>query len=184
MTRGRKPLPQELLNLRGTNRPCRQRPSSTIGEPIKLSEIQYRCQVSGLRSVPARAREIYWAQVKKVAAQGMLDEMFCQQLFFYSVEYDFFLSCCESIRDEGPIIIIKDANGDYLKKDNGDIIAFPNPAVKHREKALEKLIKIGSNYGFTPVDRLRLKAPVEEKGSKVKGIFAMLMADDEQPDEQ
>ena len=179
MTRGRKPLPQELLNLRGTNRPCRQRPSTTIGEPIKLSEIQYRCQVSGLRSVPARAREIYWAQVKKVAAQGMLDEMFCQQLFFYSVEYDHFITCCESIRDNGLTMLVG------IDK-NGAPVVIPNPAVKQREKALEKLLKIGSNYGFSPVDRQRLKTQADDtKQTKFQAFFAAIVSDEnENPDEQ
>lgn len=186
MTRGRKPLPKETLKLRDTFRKDRDRPSSTIGDPIPVEEVAQRCQVSGLQGATKRARDIYWAIVKKVAAQGLLDVAFCSQLLFYAVEYDFFISCCESIRKDGPFIILKDKDGNPLRKKDGGIIAFENRAVKNREKALEKLIKIGSNFGFSPVDRQRLKIQADSpKVNGIKAIFAAIVADDEQaPDEQ
>lgn len=186
MTRGRKPLPRETLALRDTLRKDRDRPASVIGEAIKPEAVHERCQVSGLKSATERARKIYWSTVRKVAAQGMLDPAFCTQLFFYAVEYDFFMSCCESIRKDGAFIMVKDKNGELIRKKDGGIIAFSNPAVKNREKALEKLIKIGSNFGFSPVDRQRLKAPVEDtKATGIKAIFAAIVADEpDTPDEQ
>ena len=179
MTRGRKPLPPEILNLRGTDRRDRQRPSSVMGTPVQLEDIGSKCQVSGLKSATRRAREIYWAVVRRVAVQGMMEEAFCSQLLFYAIEYDHFLTCSESIKKEGIYIAVEGKNGTYL---------VPNPAVKQREAALEKLLKIGSNFGFSPVDRQRLKIPVEDgKDKKLKGIVAMLYADDDGedgPDEQ
>ena len=186
MTRGRKPIPRETLALRGTLRRDRERPSSTIGEPIPVEKVHELCQVSGLQGATERARKIYWATCRKVAAQGLLDVAFCSQLLFYAVEYDFFISCCESIRKDGPFIILKDKDGNPLHKKDGNIIAFENRAVKNREKALEKLIKIGSNFGFSPVDRQRLKIQADSpKVNGIKAIFAAIVADDEQaPDEQ
>lgn len=184
MTRGRKKLPAEVLALRGTDRKDRARPSSTLGDPVKLEEVAQKCQVSGLQSATVRARKIYWATVRKVAAQGMLDPAFCSQLFFYAVEYDFFMSCCESIRKDGAIIIMKDKEGNLIKKNDGGIIAFPNPAVKNREKSLEKLIKIGSNFGFSPVDRQRLKLQIEDpnKATGIKALFAAVVMDSDTDD--
>lgn len=188
MTRGRKSLPRETLALRGTLRRDRERPSSTIGEPVKVEDVAQLCQVSGLKGATKRARDIYWATCRKVAAQGMMDPAFCSQLLFYAVEYDFFISCCESIRKDGPIVIAKDKDGNILRKKDGDIIAFPNPAVKNREKALEKLIKIGSNFGFDPVSRSRLKAAMlveDPKKAGLKAVFAAVFADaDDDADEQ
>ena len=97
MTRGRKPLPQEIKRLRGTDQPCRERPSSVIGEPVRLEEIGSKCQVSGLKSSTPRARDIYWATCRKVAAQGMLDPTFCSQILFYAIEYDIVLRCEEGV---------------------------------------------------------------------------------------
>ena len=88
MTRGRKPLPRETLALRDTLRKDRERPSSVIGEPVPVDKVHERCQVSGLQGATERARKIYWATCRKVAAQGMLDPAFCQQLLIYAIELD------------------------------------------------------------------------------------------------
>lgn len=177
--KGRKPLPKEILKLRGTDRPDRQRSPSTILEPIKVDEIALRCQISGLRSATARARKIYWATVKRVSLLGIMEESFCSQLFFYAVEYDHFITCTESVKRDGFYITVQG-------KDGKPIVA-PNPAVKQRENALEKLIKIGSNFGFSPVDRQRLKIqPNESKEKRIKAFFAAILEEDqdEGPEEQ
>lgn len=176
--RGRKPLSKEILELRGTDRPDRQRQPSTILDPIKVDEIRQRCQVSGLRSATARAREIYWSTVKRVALLGMLEESFCSQLYFYAVEYDHFMTCTESVKKNSFYITVQG-------KDGKPIVA-PNPAVKQRDNALEKLIKIGSNFGFSPADRARLKIPAQEPKEKgFRAIFAAIFEDSEEsPDEQ
>lgn len=177
MTRGRKPLPRETLALRGTLRNDRERPASVIGEAVQPNEVGKKCQVSGLKSATKRAREIYWSTVRKVSAQGMLDESFCQQLFIYSVELDLLLRCEEDIRKNGMYIIVETKKG---------TMALPNPAVKQLHAAAEKVLKIGSNFGFSPIDRQRLKAQAEDqKDKKLKGIVALLYGDeDEKPDEQ
>ena len=178
MVRGRKPLPQELLNLRGTDRPCRKRPESVTGEKIAVADIG-KCQVSGLQSATRRARDIYWSTVRKVAALGMLEESFLSQIFFYAVEYDLLLTLNEDIRKNGVVMTGTDKKG--------NTIAFMNPAVKAREKAYETLLKIGSNFGFSPVDkqRIRVQGSEEKPGDKIKRIFASIEYEsDEGVDEQ
>lgn len=178
MTRGRKPLAQEILTLRGTDRKDRARPRSAITEPVKLGELRDRCQVSGLRAATERARRIYWSVVEKVAMRQMLDEAYCSQLLFYAVEYDHFITCTESIKKEGLYLTVEGKDG--------KTIVLQNPAVKQRENALEKLLKIGSNFGFSPVDRQRINVNIDDpKDKKLKGIVALLYGDeDEKPDEQ
>ena len=178
MTRGRKPLPRETLALRDTLRKDRDRPASVIGEPIPVEKVHERCQVSGLKSATDRARKIYWATVRKVSAQGMLDEAFCQQLLIYAIELDLLLRCEESIKKDGMYLVVETKKG---------TMALPNPAVKQLHAAAEKLLKIGSNFGFSPVDRQRLKAQAEDPKAKgIKAIFAAIVADEgeEAPDEQ
>ena len=170
--RGRKPLPKELLQLRGTDRKDRDRPSSVTGEKIELSDVG-KCQVSGLQSATRRTRDIYWRTVRKVAALGMLEESFLSQIFFYAVEYDHFMTCCEDIRKRGAIIPGEDKNG--------NTILFPNPAVKQRDNALAMLLKIGSNFGFSPVDKQRIRVQAEDpKDKKMKAFFAMVYEDNDE----
>ena len=68
----------------------------------------------------------------------------------------------------------------------GTIVA-PNPAVKQRDKAAEIILKVGSNFGMSPVDkqRLRVQAEPEKPGDKIKRIFASIEYEDgEEVDEQ
>ncbi len=175
--RGRKPLPKELLQLRGTDRKDRDRPASVSGEKIALADVG-KCQISGLQSATRRARDIYWRTVRKVAALGMLEESFLSQIFFYAIEYDHLMTCNESIRKEGIYITVEGKKGTFV---------VPNPAVKQRDKALEILLKIGSNFGFSPVDkqRIRVQTEPEKPGDKIKRIFASIEYEDgETVDEQ
>lgn len=175
--RGRKPLPKELLQLRGTDRKDRDRPASVSGEKIALADVG-KCQISGLQSATRRARDIYWRTVRKVAALGMLEESFLSQIFFYAIEYDHLMTCNESIRKEGIYITVEGKKGTFV---------VPNPAVKQRDKALEILMKIGSNFGFSPVDkqRIRVQTEPEKPADKIKRIFASIEYEDgEKVDEQ
>ena len=173
-------MPRETLALRDTLRKDRERPSSTIGEPVSVEEIHKRCQVSGLQGATKRAREIYWAMCRKVAAQGMLDPAFCQQLLIYAIELDLFIKCEESVKHDGPFLI--------GMTEEGAIYSYPNPAVKMMQGCVEKLLKIGGNFGFDPVSRSRLKAAMligDPKKAGVKAVFAAVFADaEEEADEQ
>lgn len=178
MVKGRKPLPQELLDLRGTSRPSRRRAESVTGDKIAIADIR-KCQVAGLRSASPRVKDIYWSTIRKVAALGMLEESFASQIFFYAVEYDLFLTLSEDIRKNGVVRTGKDKKG--------NTIAFMNPAVKAREKSYETLLKIGSNFGFSPVDkqRVHVQSEPEKPGDRIKRIFASIeYEDDEEVDEQ
>lgn len=170
MTRGRKPLPRETLALRDTLRKDRDRPSSVIGEPIKPEDVPQRCQVSGLQGATDRARKIYWSTCRKVAAQGLLDPAFCQELLIYSVELDLLIKCEEDIRKNGMYLIVETKKG---------TMAIANPAVKQLHQAADRVLKIGSNFGFDPVSRSRLKAASmfgeEPKKTGIKALFAAVI---------
>ncbi len=169
--RGRKPLPKEILQLRGTDRKDRDRPASVTGAKITVEDVG-ACQISGLQSATRRARDIYWRTVRKVAALGMLEESFLAQIFFYAVEYDHFMTCCESVRKDGLYLVVEGKKG---------TVVVANPAVKQRDKALELLLKIGSNFGFSPVDKQRIRVDAEDpKDKKMKAFFAAIYEDSDE----
>lgn len=190
MTRGRKPLPRETLALRDTLRKDRERPSSVIGEPVPVDKVHERCQVSGLQGATERARKIYWATCRKVAAQGMLDPAFCQELLLYAMDLDMLISAEESIKKDG--ITIKQGkkttttrffpDGSYEVTEKDERYDEPNPAVKMHLQLQDRLIKIGSNFGFDPVSRSRLKSASlleDPKKAGIKAVFAAVFADNE-----
>lgn len=177
MTRGRKPLPKEKLMLRDTFRPDRDRPSSVSGESVPVKEIGQRCQTAGLQQAPKKARDIYWAMCKRLAVQGLMDPAFCPEILIWSVDQYLATECVKSLKNDGLTLT-------GMTKD-GRIIKFPNPAFKQLMNLQDRLLKIGSNFGMSPVDRARMKSPTEDKPQGFKALFAAIVAgDDDEPDEQ
>ncbi len=195
---GRPRKPRELLQLQGTLQPCRDRPSSVIGDPVPVDKVHERCQVSGLQGATERARKIYWATCRKVAAQGMLDVAFCQELLLWAEDLDILIRAEESIKRDG--MTIKQGkkttvtrffpDGSYEVKEKDERYDVPNPAIKIHLQMQDRLLKIGGNFGFDPVSRSRLKAAMflddGKQNTGIKAIFAAIVADggEEAPDEQ
>lgn len=176
MTRGRHKDSREQLMLRGTLRKDRDRPNSTIGTPIKLEEIGQKCQVSGLQGANQRTRRIYWAAVKRVAALGMMQETFCQNLFMMALEYDMMLRCQDSIEKDGMYMVVEGKKGTFVVQ---------NPSVKQLHACVDRILKIGSMYGFSPADVQKIKLQAEDpKATGIKAIFERLTVLDESPEEQ
>ena len=186
MTRGRKPLPRETLALRDTLRKDRERPSSTLGAPIKVEEIAQRCQVSGLQSCSQRTRRIYWSAVRRVALLGMMQETFCQGLFLWARDVDMLIDA-EHLLKEG--LVIKQGkkttttttlpDGTVVVKEVDERLDLPNPAFKQHMTLQDKILKIGSLYGFSPRDVQGIKMQAEDpKATGIKAIFAAIVADD------
>jgi len=177
MTRGRKPLPKEKLVLRDTFRKDRDRPDSIIGESVPVKEIAQRCQTAGLQQAPKKARDIYWAMCKRLAVQGLMDPAFCPEILIWSVDQYLATECVKSLKTDGLTLTGTTKDGRTIK--------FPNPAFKQLMNLQDKLLKIGSNFGMSPVDRARMKAPAEDKPQGFKALFAAIVAgDDDEPDEQ
>ena len=193
MTRGRHKDSREQLMLRGTLRKDRDRPSSVIGTPIKVEDIAQRCQVSGLQSANQRTRRIYWAAVKRVAALGMMQETFCQGLYLWARDVDMLLDA-EEILKEGLVIkmgkvtktkkTLKD--GTIVETEVDERMDMPNPAFKQHMSLQDKILKIGSLYGFSPRDVQGIKAQaLDEKKQGIQAIFAAIVKSNaEGPDEQ
>ena len=108
---------------------------------------------------------------------------------------DLLISAEESLRKDG--LTIKQGkkttttrffpDGSYEVKEKDERYDVPNPALKIHLQLQDRLLKIGSNFGFSPVDRQRLKAQAEDPKAKgIKAIFAAIVADEgeEAPDEQ
>lgn len=180
--------------LRGTLRKDRDRPSSVIGTPVKVEEIAQRCQVSGLQGANQRTRRIYWAAVKRVATLGIMQETFCQGLYLWARDVDMLLDA-EKLLSDGLVIkqgkvtrtkkTLKD--GTVVETEVDERLDLPNPAFKQHMALQDKIIKIGSMYGFSPADVQKIKMQAESsKENNVKAIFERLtvMDDDDSPDEQ
>lgn len=195
MAKGRHKDLKEQLLLRGTFRQDRDRPSSTIGTPVKVEEIAQRCQVSGLQSANQRTRRIYWAAVKRVAGLGMMQETFCMNLFLWARDIDLLISAEEILKEGGLVIpqgkktttIRYYPDGSREEKIVDERVNLPNPAFRQHMMLQDKIIKIGALYGFSPRDVAQIKMQTDDPKAKgIKAIFERLtvMNDDEDVDDQ
>ncbi len=80
----------------------------------------------------------------------LLEKAYLPGMIFYAKEFDTYLNADADIERNGRYILERGASGEVIG-------TTENPSVKHRNKALENIIRLGSNYGFTPVDRQRIR---------------------------
>jgi P27 family predicted phage terminase small subunit len=170
MGKGRKPLPQEVLNLRGTARKDRQRPAAAItGKTITNYDIQC-VSTPGYSTLTPRGRKIFSKACRTCIALKMLEPIYLSQLVAYARELDLYLDCCESVLTQGRVYKIIDQGGNEKWVDN--------PAVHQGNNALRNVQSIGSNFGFTPVDRQKLKLTTGE--DPLAEIKRIMLADDDE----
>lgn len=173
---GRKKLPQEVLNLRGTARKDRERPTVSTGK--ELAEIQM-WTVVGYSQLSDRARGIYRRVARACNALKILTVVDLPQLVIYAREYDWLLTAFEMEAKVGVM---------YSKKDkDGNVTWLQNPARGTIDSCIRNLNKIGGNFGLSPVDRQKIKVQGadEKPGDKIKRIFASIEYEsDEGVDEQ
>lgn len=172
MTRGRKKLPQEVLDLRGTARKDRARPYvATTGGG--LAEIQ--CWTApGYSELSDRAKDIYRRYVRAGNALKILEAVDLAQLVAFAREYDTYLAATEDIKLRGFKYSYMDAGG--------NIRWATNPAVSVANSALTNMRSLSSNFGFSPVDRQKLHVPEDNPLDRIKEL--MITFENSGPDNQ
>lgn len=154
MAKGRKKLPQELLNLRGTARPDRQRDTSVIGEHITVFD--NRCYVIGHSKLSNRGKKIFREVCEQLINLKLLESVNLPELLIYSSQFDIYLRAIEELKD----VLIEDVYG----KDGEVTRRVPSPYIKIANDAYRVINSIGSKYGFSPVDRMKLRFDDTKKG--------------------
>lgn len=178
MAKGRKRLPQELLDLRGTARKDRLRPASVSG-PKMVNRNDVRLWTHpGYQVLCDRAKKIYARAARECMAIGVLQSLDLDKLVMYAREYDAYLSACEDVQLHGSVLSYEDKLGN--KK------YYSNPSVIQASAALKNANAIGSSFGFSPVDRQRLHVDAQEDPlEKIKKIMSVTEIEyDNGPDDQ
>lgn len=164
MTKGRKPIPNELKILRGTNQPCRMKP--TI-EADLISEINQIVDLKNFKVLQSkRAKDIFIQKANQLIKLKLLTDMDIEQLVVYASSLDILFTCMKEMKKE-MFVKIYETKDDvvYLK----GMIA--NPHIKLYREMIEIVGRIGSDFGFSPVSRMKLHAEKEQE----KDPFLALM---------
>lgn len=166
MPAGRPTKPREVKAMQGTLQKCRDNGvGSIIGNPIEPGDVYQRCQIPGIQGSPKRARVLYFQLCKKVAAWKILEEVDCIALLRYANYVHDWIECNKAIAKEGYLRTVKNKDGEDVK--------VKNPLLAVRTDVEINMRTIESRFGFSPLDRQKLKLSAgdgEPKG--FQAIFA------------
>ncbi len=146
MAKGRKPTPNHLKKLRGTDQPCYRHPEDSFE---KLSTVTVPKQLT-----TRRAKQIFKAKSDQLIRFNVLTELDIEQLTIYSGLLDEYFTCQETIQADG--LFIKSIS----KK--GESVLIEHPASRLKRQLAEIINRLGSNFGFDPASRLKFKTTNEK----------------------
>lgn len=146
MTKGRKPISNAVRKLHGTERADRMRKELIV--PI-LGTVDVR-KIKALHT--KRSREIFTVKANQLITQGILTEMDTEALVIYANSLDMLFECVENLKEGKFKTVVSDKGISYV----------PNPYLKLYKEMVEIVNKVGADFGFNPVSRLRIQAPAKE----------------------
>ena len=151
---GRKPLPDEVKELRGTLEERRAR-GKTPGVPVQdLSKV---VSVRGIRVLQSdRAKQIFKQKCNQLIGLKLLTEIDYDNISIYANNLDKLYSLMKDLKEQGDTVTLYKV----IHKLDGETVQIPikcvvNPLWNIYFSLIATLDKIGSNYGFSPVSRLR-----------------------------
>lgn len=147
MTRGRKPISNAVRKLHGTERADRIREELSI--PVLTSVDAKKIKALATK----RSREIFTVKANQLISQGVLTEMDLEALAVYANSLDWVFECIENLKEGKFKTVVNEKGTSYV----------PNPYLKLYKEMVEIVNKVGADFGFTPVSRLRVQAPPQEE---------------------
>lgn len=148
---GRKKEDLGQKKLKGTVRKDRvQVETANVGEP--LTSVNEARKASGYAQLSMRAKALYRQKCKELIAGAGLHSTDLHQVVMYAHAYDRFWIYEDEVKAHGPVIEVQTKYGtNYIS----------NPAVKMQRDALKDVTAIAARFGFSPVDRTKLKLEVK-----------------------
>lgn len=158
--KGRKALPREIKQLRGTLKKGRDTGEITADKITEISEILDTKKLKTLKT--RRSREIFREKANQLIKLNILTDIDFEQLAIYAYSLDILFDCMDEI-SKGKFREVYD--------DNGHIIRFiQNPYIKLYREMIEVCNKIGGDFGFTPVSRAKL-APRQQEADPLAELM-------------
>lgn len=150
---GRKKDNIDDKKLRGTVRKDRKQVAEADpGKPV--SDVRCAYHVSGYAELSNRAKALYRQKCKELIAGPGLYMTDLHQIVLYAHAYDRFWTYEDAVKEHGAVVKVKSKFGETL---------IANPAVKMQRDAQKDVTSIAARFGFSPVDRTKLKLEVKEE---------------------
>lgn len=146
---GRPKLPDQVKSNRGTLRPCRAQ--GAVATEVSLLDVQAPAHLKG------EAKKVYELKVRQCFAMGILAEIDTDALALYAWEYAELIALQRRLKSEDYVVEESTKNGTTTKI---------NPLAKIVQAKLATVNAIGSQFGWSPVSRMRLQAIAKEDEKK------------------
>lgn len=150
LSMGRYKLPAEVKEKRGTSRKCREEQSGGWDAIVTLESVKVPKDIKG------EAAKIYKERVQMLFAMGILQHIDVDALRLYSNAVASAIKLQAAIDKEGYTVIERDEDGNLCK-------VSVNPLVKVLKDAVNTANTIGSQFGWSPLARMRLQAMANPK---------------------
>lgn len=161
MAKGRRPLPDAVKVLRGTDQPCRLSGDDGVE---KLTDIGQITSAARMKLLPTRrAKEIFKTKANQLIALRVLTELDLEHLAVYANSLDVLFSCLDGMRQPPK-----------PKRDRtGNLVGYIQPPeLTLYRQMVEQVNRIGAEFGFTPVSRQRIHAGQPEERDELEEIFS------------
>lgn len=146
---GRSPLPNKVKHLRGTERKSRRR--SELDVETRLIDVKCPPHLTG------EAKRIYELKVRQCFAMGILADIDADAIAIYAWEYAELITLASELKKEGYVQCVETKNGSEMKL---------NPKEKVVRAKIAAVNAIGSQFGWSPVSRMRLQAAAKDDAPK------------------
>ena len=157
---GRSKLPEEVKKLRGTSRKCRE-VKDVVGKDTIIEVLE---DVKVPTHLNAEAKKIYKEVVTRLFAMKMLQPIDEHALSLYANAMATAIKMQKELDKEGYLITVKDEMGDMYK-------VMVNPMAKILKDAINTVNTIGSQFGWSPVSRIRLATMLAQGAEGEKNDF-------------
>lgn len=147
MAKGRKPIPNALKQLRGTDQPVRMRDE---GNFERLTEVSPPKVLT-----TRRAKQIFKTKADQLIAHGVLTPLDLEGLTMYAYCADVAFTCMEELK-QGLFKPLKDEKGRIYK-------FVENPHLPLLNKMIDQCNRLGADFGFTPISRSKVKTAPDDR---------------------
>lgn len=153
MGKGRKNLPAEIKQLRGTAQPCRENAAGNSTDLARLTDVKPPAWLDTM------AKKIFKSKAEQLIALRVLTVLDIDILALYAQSYSMIVEALQKIKDEGKF--------NTLYNDEGQIIGFvENPYMKVYRDNFDKVQKLSGHFGFSPATRKGIMTMTDKKEDK------------------
>lgn len=155
--------------MRGTERA--DRPASQGLQGTIVKDVQKFLKKSGYEELTNRGKAFYRHLCNSMMKSDRLYEEDIHMLIVFASQWDKFWTLEKSIKDYGMVM------EEVSREGNPRVVA--NPAVAMQSQVIKNLNMIGEKFGFSPLDRQKIKAVQIEKDDPLMEFIRSHAADNQ-----